>query len=908
MSAEGAPRPFAPVSRTRGGEIHLAALEELAPPTIVVDERWNVLHLSPTVARFLQQGGGPLAQRITDLVRPELRDELHALLHRTAEGAAALTSVFVPVRFNGTPHRVAIVAQRRAAKPGKESYVLITFIDGGEAGEEPIAEQEPNNEVVRSLREQLRQAEQRVETMRDDSYLANQELRSANEELQSLNEEYRSTAEELETSKEELQSINEELHTVNNELKVRLEEISHTNTDLENLMTATDVATLFLDAECRIGRFTPQLADIFNIIPRDRERPIGDLTHKLDYVNLESDARKILVNGEKLEREVRDTTGNVYLARLRPYRQGAGEISGVVITFIDMTPIKRAEAALRESQQQLAEELNVMRVLHGIAIEITTGATLYSALDEFLGAALKLMGAEFGTLQLLADDAPALKIVASRGLGPEYLKAFETVEMSDDSSSARAMRTRKTWLIEDATQDRDLARHRDLIARAGFNAVQAEPLVTKDGEFVGVLSLHFRAPRKFSDHDRQLGGLLALQAADFISGRIKQDRLRRGNESLQQRTLELEAARVQLSGHADDLDAQDQDREQFLAALGHELRNPMAAIRSSIEVITPSDDKSVRAVKILERQVAQMNRLINDILDVTRIHRGSMRLNLRRFDLKECVAAAVESARGQAQAKGLDLASDFPQGPIVVECDPERIGQILDNLLRNALNFTARGSITVSVQRSGNEAVVTVRDTGAGVEANRLASLFDGSRRSASSTGDGLGMGLSLVKELVELHHGRVTFRSEGRGLGSEVTFTIPLMSSEVARSEATDNHKLLSKRILVIDDNSDAADALAILLENMGHQVIVAYSGTSALEAARRQNPQVAFVDLTMPEMSGAEVARGLRQLFTPAELTLVALSGHSRSHPSAQEPSFDYHLLKPAGREDIVTILQSL
>ena len=258
--AEKAPQQFASASRATGVEIHLGALEEAAPPSLTVDERWNVLHLSPSVSRFLQQSGGPLAQRITDLVRPELRDELHALLHRAMERPEGQASPFISVRFNGNHHRIAMVAQQRASKPGIERNVLITFLDGGERGEETAVESEPSNELIRSLHEKLRHAEQRIESMRDDSYLANQELRSANEELQSLNEEYRSTTEELETSKEELQSINEELQTVNNELKLKLEEISHTNTDLENLMAATDVATLFLDQGCRISRFTPPLS------------------------------------------------------------------------------------------------------------------------------------------------------------------------------------------------------------------------------------------------------------------------------------------------------------------------------------------------------------------------------------------------------------------------------------------------------------------------------------------------------------------------------------------------------------------------------------------------------------------------------------------------------------------------
>ena len=808
--------------------------------------------------------------------------------------------------LDGSAHRIAMVAQQRSPKPGIERHILITFLDGGEVSNEQTIEQEPTSELVRSLREKLRQAEQRIEIMRDDSYLANQELRSANEELQSLNEEYRSSTEELETSREELQSINEELQTVNNELKLKLEEASNTNNDLENLMAATDVATLFLDSDCRISRFTPPLSQMFNVMARDRGRPISDFTHSLDYPNLESDARKVIATGETLEREVRDNDGHVYLTRLRPYRRPAGDLGGVVITFVDMTPIKRVEQALRESEQQLADELNVMRMLHDSAIAITTGATLQSALDSLMGAALELMGADCGTIQLVEGDGDSqvLKIFASRGFGPEYLKVFESVGMGDDSASARAMRRRKTCLVEDVTRDAGFAPYRDVMARARYRAVQAEPLISKDSEFVGVLSVHFREPRAFSNRDRQLGGLLARQAADFIIGRLQRDRLSRLNETLRQRTEELEIVRDQLSRQAADLVEQDRNRETFLAALGHELRNPMAAIQNSIEVISPTNGRSERAIAILKRQIAQMQRLINDMLDVTRINRGAMRLNLSKFDLNDSVMAAVESVRRQAEIKGLTVRSELPPQAIIVEGDPERVGQILDNLLRNAINFTPHGSITVRLGRAGTDAVVAIRDTGVGVEPSRIASLFAASPRSESSSHSGLGIGLSLVKRLVELHHGTITFRSEGRDLGSEVTFTIPLISAERTEN-AVDLGQLPSRKILVVDDNSDAADALGAMLENIGQQPIVAYNGESAIQVARQQRPRVAFVDLMMPGMSGSETARRLRQEFTPAELTLIAVSGHWRSQSSAQEISFEHYLLKPVSLGDINRLL---
>jgi signal transduction histidine kinase len=585
----------------------------------------------------------------------------------------------------------------------------------------------------------------------------------------------------------------------------------------------------------------------------------------------------------------------------------AGDVGGVVITFVDMTPIKRAEAALRESEQRLAEELKVMRMLHDSAIAITTGATLQSALDTLMGAALTLTGADCGTIQLLDGDSQVLKILASRGLGPEFLKVFESVGMGDDSASARAMRTGETCLVEDVTRDAGFAPYQDVITRARYRAVQAEPLITKDGEFVGVLSVHFREPRVFSDRDRQLGGLLARQAADFIIGRLQRERLSRLNQTLRQRTEELEVARDQLSRQAADLVEQNRNRETFLASLGHELRNPMAAIKNSIEVVSATDDRSERAIVILERQVAQMQRLINDMLDVTRINRGAMRLNLSKFDLKDSVVAALESVRHQAETKALAVQSELPPEAIMVEADPERLGQILDNLLRNALQFTDRGSITVTIGRSAKDAVIAIRDTGVGVEPSRIATLFDASQMSESSTDSGLGIALSLVKRLVELHHGTITFRSEGLGLGSEVTFTVPLISAAATEDEV-DLGKLPSRRILVVDDNGDAADALGAVLETIGQQATVAYSGESAIQVARQQRPQVAFVDLMMPGMSGSETARRLRQEFTPAELTLVALSGHSRSEPTAQGDPFEHYLLKPISLKRINRLLRSL
>src|SRR5262249_28841865 len=244
------------------------------------------------------------------------------------------------------PHKVLILFVE-----GEEHEPINTDVDGGG---------QANGEALQRLKQELELAQSRLRTMREESEAANEELRAANEELQSINEEYRSTAEELETSKEELQSINEELQTVNSELKLKLETVSRANSDLQNLMASTDFATLFLDPGLRIKRFTPKLADLFNITPGDVGRPITDFTHQLDYDGLPADATRVLDNLLPIEREIKSRKDGWYLVRFRPYRTVDDKIDGVVVTFIDVSERRSMEDQLRASEQRLRQEMRLV--------------------------------------------------------------------------------------------------------------------------------------------------------------------------------------------------------------------------------------------------------------------------------------------------------------------------------------------------------------------------------------------------------------------------------------------------------------------------------------------------------------------------------------------------------------------
>jgi two-component system CheB/CheR fusion protein len=321
--------------RRSAAETHLEMLELFAPPSVLIDEHWNIEHLSESAGRFLQPRGGPPTQTLTDLVRVELLDELRAAMHHASELHGPALSAFVPVKFNGTPKLVGMLVQPRRSSEGAEANFLVTFLEAGEVtGELPRERAEASDSLVLSLRDKLRIADQRLESMRLEHSMAYEDLRAANEELQSLNEEYRSTTEELETSKEELQSVNEELQTVNQELKMKLEEVSRANNDLENFMAATDIPMLFLDRGLSIKRYTAPLRDLFNVKQHDYGRPIGDLTHNLVYDDLEKDASRVLNDLAPIERSVKSREGTKYQVRIRPYRTAEDKIDGVVITFV----------------------------------------------------------------------------------------------------------------------------------------------------------------------------------------------------------------------------------------------------------------------------------------------------------------------------------------------------------------------------------------------------------------------------------------------------------------------------------------------------------------------------------------------------------------------------------------------
>jgi signal transduction histidine kinase len=363
----------------------------------------------------------------------------------------------------------------------------------------------------------------------------------------------------------------------------------------------------------------------------------------------------------------------------------------------------------------------------------------------------------------------------------------------------------------------------------------------------------------------------------------------------------------------------DQRKTEFLATLAHELRNPLAPLGTALSLLQrkkPAPEEAAKYYELMNRQVEHMVRLVNDLMEVSRITRGKIELHMGPVLLDAVIDDAVELSRPLFERAGHTLTVDVAGDPLVVRGDAVRLTQVFSNLMNNAAKYTpAGGRVTVTARQEGRQAVVAVSDTGTGLEPEMLKSIFDmfvqvsGTAREAQG---GLGIGLTLVKSLVELQGGTVDAASEGLGRGATFTVRLPLAKSAIASGRRTRMSQdgwasSVEGTILVVDDNRDAADSLAELLTSMGATALVAYGGEEALQLAREHDIDIAVLDIGMPGMDGCELARHLRAGPRGAELKLIALTGWGQQgyRDRIAAAGFDHHLLKPLNLGEFMGVL---
>ena len=371
---------------------------------------------------------------------------------------------------------------------------------------------------------------------------------------------------------------------------------------------------------------------------------------------------------------------------------------------------------------------------------------------------------------------------------------------------------------------------------------------------------------------------------------------------------------------AEDLSEADRRKNHFLAMLAHELRNPLAPISNAVRAlhVGGGDAETLRSASdMLRRQVGQMSRLVDDLLDLSRITRGRIELRRERIELAAVVQQAVEAVRALYQSKGQELTITLPSHPVHLEADPARLAQVVGNLLNNACKFTDEdGHVWLTVEHEGEQAVVRVRDNGIGIAAEHLPNLFEMFSQvdtSLARSRDGLGIGLTLVKTLVEMHDGTVDVRSDGLGRGAEFTVRLPLLSGVTDAASppgVVASVPAMGRRILIVDDNEDGAESLALLLQVAGHETHMAHDGLAAIEAAERLRPDAVLLDIGLPRMNGYEVCSRIRKAAWGKNVVLVALTGWGQEEDRhrSREAGFDAHMVKPVDFDALLNLVASL
>ena len=611
----------------------------------------------------------------------------------------------------------------------------------------------------------------------------------------------------------------------------------------------------------------------------------GENIEHFDTVRLTKDGRRIPIS-----------------LTISPIRDARGNIIGASKIARDVSGRKRAEQVLLESERRLAAEVGALKRLHEWSTRLWRSRNLEEGLEEVLTAAIELLGADKGDLQL-SDDAGVLEIVVQRGFTQQFLNFFAKVARDDPSCCGRALRASERLIIEDIESDVASAPLLEVYREAGFRAVVSTPLLNPDGTVLGMVSTHFRHAHRPADQELRRLDLYLRQACDFVQRSRLEGRLRLNEETLR--------------------DA-DRRKNEFLALLAHELRNPLAPIRYALAAARRQHNAEQQrwAQDVVERQVTHMSRLLDDLLDISRITHGTLELKRTPTELSAIINNAIETARPLLEAKQHQLSIALPADTAQFNADPLRLSQVFSNLLLNAAKYTGSGGrIELSATRTATELTVTVRDNGIGISPAMMPRLFtlfaqEQPSQHGSAPESGLGVGLALVRGLVTLHGGTVEAHSAGTGCGSEFRVRLPADAAVLAESppqaevnmhESTPGNSL---QILIVDDNRDAADSCAMLLELSGHVARTAYSAQQALELGGQLQPDVLLLDIGLPDFNGYELARRIRASDWGHNVALIAVTGWGQDSDRRQalDAGFDQHLTKPIAPEALTSLLQSL
>ncbi|MBV9946594.1 MAG: PAS domain-containing protein, partial [Myxococcales bacterium] len=849
-------------------------------------------------SRFLHRRDGRQGLELLDLVDTELKMVLAGGLQRAKREPAGMLFKGVRITDDAGDCRSYHVRIRAIAGRGGAPHVLVSF----QETEAPATAAPEQHEIDLAAvsRDQLGNLEVELAYTKENLHEAIEELETSNEELQATNEELLTSNEELQSTNEELQSVNEELYTVNAEYQRKIAELTELANDMDNLMSSTEIGTIFLDAELRIRKFTPRIGEMFNLVAHDVGRPIDAFTHNIPQLELKDDLKRVLSSGQPVEREHRDQEGRAFFLRLLPYR-AQGTIDGVVLTLIDVSGLKAAEDALFHERYLL----NSLLATVPDAIYFKDIAGRFIRLNGPMAARLGLSSPEEGegkTAFELPNREPAMALHAQdfgalREGRVEHYVLQKRVDggAGDDGGAQWDIATRLPLVDRSGKTVGIIGLLRDVTELKNAEQKVTEAVRRRD-EFLAMLSHELRNP---------LGALVTAASL------LKLDEARRKPDG---KTKPLDGDGKSRLGGGDG-QAKVQDGSAKL-----EGGDGQAKVHDGHNGKDHADGKphvgGDRLIQIIDRQSQLMSRLLDDLLDVSRVTQNKIELKKEVVDLHGVLKEAVDAARPAMEARGIrvSLECDGP-GELVVCGDPARLHQVHANLLSNAAKYTGRGGhVVLRATREEGAAVVRVQDDGAGIRPDLLESIFDlfvQSPRTLDRAQGGLGVGLTLVRALVSLHGGSVVARSEGEGKGSEFEVRLPIATDEAAIAEPAPSDRIRlspGARGVVIEDNDDSREMVCELLARVGYECRSAATGDAGLALIEEVAPDFAVVDLGLPGIDGFELARRIRGQPRHAELFLIALTGYGQPADRANtlRAGFDEHLVKPIDPSVLVRALK--
>jgi two-component system, chemotaxis family, CheB/CheR fusion protein len=947
-------------------------LEWHMPPAFLIDEHAQLVDTYGGAASLLKVKDRRPSHNLLEMLSDELRAVVSSAFHRVRRDGESVQ--YDAIAVPGVARRTTLLARPVRDTQGTITHVLVSFGNPFGLGRPETDPSAPPAalagtavmaDMARMSGDQMRALEDELSFTKENLQSAIQELETTNEELQATNEELVASNEELQSTNEELHSVNEELYTVNAEYQKKNTELLQLNADIEHLLNGTDVATMFLDRDLCIRRFTPRIAETFQVIPGDIGRPLRTFTHDLHHPDLMADVEQVLRDGITVESQTSDKRGRCYFLRVLPYRgrarndedSQAGSVErhfgpdGVVLTLTDISPLEQARARLAQ--------------LSAI-VESSGDAIISSSLDGIItswnNSAHRLYG-------YTTDEAVGrhLSFLSPPDQRVEIDDIFRDIREGRSVDRLEATRVRKDGTIVDVSVTFSpildplgstvgvsaISRDITQLVRARLEVAEREERIRLllDSTAEAIYGVDLSGVCTFCN--AACATLLGYDSPSALVGRqmhpLIQHSRRDGTAYPPEQSPIYDAMRHRHAAHADNevfwraggtafpveywshpiyrgdeiigavvtfLDiterrkAEDEiqegvrRREQFLAMLSHELRNPLSAILSATRLIAGESgwgsDASHEAGRVVERQANHMARLLDDLLDVSRITHGRIVLRPELVDLRETAESAIEAVGPLMAANETHLKVDICPEPLPIHGDRVRLQQIQVNLLSNASKYSPRGGhVHFELRGNNDQAIIRVADDGQGIEPELLPRIFDlfvqGEQSIARREG-GLGIGLTLLRSLTELHNGEVKVHSDGRGRGSEFTVLLPL-ASEMTGAAATLGSAKAARTVVLVEDQDDARRMLKLVLETHGVTVETARDGVEGAELIERIKPDLAFVDLGLPVMSGFELARRIRRNPANKGTRLVALSGYGQDSDirASIAAGFDQHLTKP-------------